>query len=81
MNLRLNLQLNRRQRWTPRQTIKILDCIPALYEAIWEAHEKELRYYLDYQEERRRNRKSRRPDEPKLPAPSTQQRHEDDLLF
>lgn len=79
MNLRLNLRLNRR--WTPRQTLKILECINALYDTIWEVHKDEIHFYLENQQERTRTRKSRPISEHRPAATSNHDCNEDDLLF
>lgn len=75
----MKLQLN--DRWTPRQTLRILDCIQALYEAIWDAHEDELLFHLDIQQKRRRLGKPATPSESTPTVTPTQEPHEDDFLF
>jgi|GEM_PF-3106752 len=62
----MNLDLH--DRWTPRQTLRVLDCIHALYEAIWDAHEDELIFYIDGQVDRLNGS---RPHI-KLPRPETE---------
>ena len=33
------MRLNIDGRWTPRQAMRVLDCLTALHDAIWAAHE------------------------------------------
>jgi hypothetical protein len=62
----MNLDLH--DRWTPRQTLRVLDCIQALYDAIWDANEDRLHFYIDGQVDRLN---ANRPPT-KLPRPETQ---------
>jgi hypothetical protein len=46
----MNIELH--DRWTPAQTLRILDCLRALHDAIWEAREDELLFHIDRQVDR-----------------------------
>jgi hypothetical protein len=77
----MNLDLH--DRWTPRQTLRVLDCLHALYEAIYDAHEDELIFYIDAQVDRlNRNRPAALMQRPPAPEQrSTRDPLDNDLPF
>jgi hypothetical protein len=75
------VKLQLRDRWTPRQALRVLECLHALYEAVSDAYDEEIHFYL---EDQRRRRK--RPTRPCRPPPAVdgelaRELRDDDIPF
>jgi hypothetical protein len=70
----MNIELH--DRWTPAQTLRILDCLRALHDAIWEAREDELLFHIDRQVDRMRRKHSAIPPL-RSPCAALEVKHQD----